>query len=315
MNASNFMGGSSGVPINSFVPIRSTNIKQAFGNEVFLRTGYVDTDISSYPDTYKNANASNAIATFDAINETTRVYGVKFKPDGTKMYCVDFDADTVLEYDLSVAWDVTTATYLQGFDVSNEDTIPTDIEFKPDGTKMYMTGEDNDDIFEYDLGTAWDVTTAVFLQQKNFGSTYSHAITFSPDGSNLYAGVNSIFHAKLSTPWDVSTLVLVYTAGWHTGRTGIHFNTEGTVVLTITYGRVIERFLSVPWELSTTTITGEFSIESGSGSAMSPDKTKLFVCGLNDDATVKQYDMTQTVGYIFPRTDSHSGMPLYMKIK
>jgi hypothetical protein len=70
----------------------------------------------------------------------------------------------VNEYDLSTAWDITTASYLQNFSVAAQETNPQDLFFKPDGTKMYVIGSSGDDVNEYDLSTAWDVTTASYLQ-------------------------------------------------------------------------------------------------------------------------------------------------------
>jgi sugar lactone lactonase YvrE len=90
--------------------------------------------------------------------------GLFFKPDGTKMYVIGTVGDDVNEYDLSTAWDITTASYLQNFSVAAQEINPTSIFFKPDGTKMYVVGSVGDDVNEYDLSTAWDVSTASYLQ-------------------------------------------------------------------------------------------------------------------------------------------------------
>ena len=65
---------------------------------------------------------------------------VEFKPDGTKMYVTGSTGDDVNEYDLSTPWDVSTASYNQNFSVAAQETTPTAVRFKPDGTKMYVTG-------------------------------------------------------------------------------------------------------------------------------------------------------------------------------
>ena len=48
----------------------------------------------------------------------------------------------------------------KSFDVSGEETNPGSLFFKSDGTKMYVTGTAGDDVNEYALSTAWDVSTA-----------------------------------------------------------------------------------------------------------------------------------------------------------
>jgi hypothetical protein len=56
------------------------------------------------------------------------------------MYVIGSSGDDVNEYDLSTAWDISTASYLQNFSVGAQETTPSGIFFKPDGTKMYVIG-------------------------------------------------------------------------------------------------------------------------------------------------------------------------------
>jgi hypothetical protein len=80
------------------------------------------------------------------------------------MYVIGYTGDDVNEYDLGTAWDITTASYLQNFSVSAQEITPQGVFFKPDGTKMYVVGSVGDDVNEYDLSTAWDITTSSYLQ-------------------------------------------------------------------------------------------------------------------------------------------------------
>ena len=72
-------------------------------------------------------------------SQDTSPVGLFFKPDGTKMYVLGSAGDKVYEYDLSLAWVITTASYLQSFSVQSQDPNPSGLSFKPDGTKMYVT--------------------------------------------------------------------------------------------------------------------------------------------------------------------------------
>ena len=67
------------------------------------------------------------------------------------MYTIGSNGDTVDEYDLSTAWDISTAVYLQEFSVVAKETVPQGLFFKPDGTKMYTIGSNDDTVDEYDL--------------------------------------------------------------------------------------------------------------------------------------------------------------------
>lgn len=145
----------------------------------------------------------------DVSNEEASVYGLFFKPDGTKLYIVGTIGDEVNEYNLGTAWDVSTATYSQYKSISGQDTSPTAIFFKPDGTKMFIVGEAGDDVNEYNLGTAWDISTAVYSQ--NFSVSSQHAqprgLSFSPDGTKMFvSGKNSsrVSEYSLTSAWDIS---------------------------------------------------------------------------------------------------------------
>jgi hypothetical protein len=61
-------------------------------------------------------------------------------------------------------WDISTAVYLQNFSISAQEATPHGLFFKPDGLKMYISGAGGDDVNEYNLSTAWDISTSVYLQ-------------------------------------------------------------------------------------------------------------------------------------------------------
>jgi DNA-binding beta-propeller fold protein YncE len=104
------------------------------------------------------------------------------------MYIVGSINDTVYEYNLSTAWNVTTASYLQSFSVTTQDNTPTGISFKDDGTKMYIVGGTTDTVYEYNLSTAWNVTTASYLQSFSVAAqdTGPIGISFKDDGTKMY---------------------------------------------------------------------------------------------------------------------------------
>ena len=91
-------------------------------------------------------------------------YGVFFKPDGLKMYIIG-GSRKVSEYNLNTAWDVSTAVHSQDFSVSAQVSSGRSVFFKPDGLKMYIVDYSGRDVNEYNLNTAWDVSTAVYSQR------------------------------------------------------------------------------------------------------------------------------------------------------
>ena len=161
--------------------------------------------------------------------------GLFFKPDGTKMYVTGFAGSDVNEYNLSTAWDVSTATYSQVKSVSTQDTVPNDIFFRDDGLKMYMIGNDGDDVNEYNLSTAWDISTATYLQNFSVATQENipQDVFFRPDGLRMYVLGNAgddVNEYSLSTAWNISTASYVQVfsvAGKETTPTGMHFSPDG----------------------------------------------------------------------------------------
>jgi hypothetical protein len=85
--------------------------------------------------------------------------GVFFKSDGTTMYMVGNGHDTVYQYTLSTAWDVSTAIYAsKSLSVGAQDASPTGVFFKPDGTTMYIISDSTDRVYQYTLFTTWNYT-------------------------------------------------------------------------------------------------------------------------------------------------------------
>jgi len=228
--------------------------------------------------------------------------GIFFKPDGTKMYVIGYAGDAVFSYTLSTAWDITTASYLQNFSVAAQEAVPSGIFFKPDGTKMYVIGQSGQDVNEYDLSTAWDITSASYLQ--NFSVAAQEAVPggifFKPDGTKMYvigSSGDDVNEYDLSTAWDVSTASYLQNfsvAAQETVPTGIFFKPDGTkmYVLGYTGDDVNEYDLSTAWDITTASYLQNFSVaaqETGpTGLFFKPDGTKMYVIGTTGDA-VWQY--------------------------
>ena len=135
-----------------------------------------------------------------------------FKPDGTKFYVADTGSDTVYEYVMSTAWDLSTASYNSvSFNVSSQDTSPQGITFKADGTKMYVVGYSTSSIFQYSLSTAWDLSSASYDSVSfNCSSqgTQGRDVSFNPDGTKMFfigTANDTVHQYSLSTAWDVSS--------------------------------------------------------------------------------------------------------------
>lgn len=194
----------------------------------------------------------------------------------------------------------------KSFSIGSQEIYPNGLAFKSDGTKMYVSGPQGNDINEYALSTAWDVSTASYTTVFSFsGQTGSpQDVFFKPDGTKLYvvcADTDRVFQYSLSTAWDISTAsydsVSFNVAPQDGSHTGLYFKPDGTKMYTVGYvnDRVYEYNLSTAWDISTASFSQHYSISAQEGIALgldfSYDGTKFFVVGNNND-TVYQYNLS-----------------------
>ena len=250
-------------------------------------------------------------------------HGITFKPDGTKMFVVGMSQNKIFEFDLSTAFDISTATknsneYLH--DSEQEDA--TDIKFNSDGTKLFLAGTDEQEIDEYNLSTAYDVSTSVHQNTYFNGDGLSFvAIAFNTNGTKLFiydaTGNDSIKQYSLGSPFDLSNAVLQKEYTGTSSKTlrqingtpqGFAFSSDGTkMYVTGTGTQKIKEFtLSTPYDLSNVTLESSGydlsgQIEEPSGIAFSADGLKLFILDFKNNAAnrdVNEYDLTCGFGVI-----------------
>jgi hypothetical protein len=145
------------------------------GNDVAQRDLTTAWDISTTNTSFTN---------FLTNGQESDPEGVSFKADGTKMYVVGA-GDVVYEYNLSTAWDVTTASYLQSLNASSGDSDQQGITFKPDGTKMYLIGNQQNQVDEYNLGPTTTLTLPSSVSQTTSALSGTSRVTyefFTTDG-------------------------------------------------------------------------------------------------------------------------------------
>ena len=178
------------------------------GAKLFVADESGDTVLEYALSTAWDISTATFTASFSIASQEVLVEGLAFGNSGAKMYVIGADGDDVNEYDLSTAWDVTSATFNQLFDVSAQDGTPKSIKFSTAGTKMFILGAIGDDINEYTLSTAWDVSTASFVDAFSIASqtTGPQSMAFGDSGSKVYvADQSTVYEYDLSTAFDIST--------------------------------------------------------------------------------------------------------------
>jgi len=238
------------------------------------------------------------VDSFSVAGQDTVPTGVAFSPDGAKMFVVGNTGGDINEYTLASAFDVSTATFVDSFSVAGQDTDPTGVAFSPDGAKMFVVGVAGDKVNEYTLASAFDVSTATFVDSFSVAAqeTIPQGLAFSSDGTKMFVvgtdGVD-VNEYTLSTAFDISTASFVASfsvAAQETSPRDVAFSSDGTkmFVVGVAGDKVNEYTLSTAFDVSTATFVDSFSVAAQeafpTGLAFSSDGTKMFVVGsIGDD--------------------------------
>ena len=247
----------------------------------------------------------------------TSPYGMRWNNDGSKFFVTDYSANTVIEYSVSNAYDVTTGTVTEGtnYSVSSYESNPYDVAFNADGTKMYVIGNGSDKIHEWTLSTGFDLSSTVsYVSGTSLGMTDPAAFDISPDGTLMAVvdyGTDYLKGFTLSTPFDSSTISATQTIDlsdnrwpanpsgnyyltnyWYT-PTGCRFNGDGTTITIMdryssSYDKAISVPLVVPYDVRGFADGAVDGYSEGVGSPSSfrfnRDGTKFYILDGSDDA-------------------------------
>jgi sugar lactone lactonase YvrE len=232
--------------------------------------------------------------------------GIAFKDDGTKLYAIGSANTRLFEFNLSVAWDVSTNNTADGgFFIGTQETDAADLFFKSDGTKFYIIGTTNDTIYQYLCSTAWDVSTASY-DSKSFSVTTQEnapqALFFKNDGTKFYiigTTNDTIYQYSCSTAWDVSTASYdsksFSVTTQENAPQALFFKNDGTkfYIIGTTNDTIYQYSCSTAWDVSTASYDSKsFSVttqeNAPTGLFFKADGTKFYIIGGTND-TVYQY--------------------------
>ena len=228
-----------------------------------------------------------------------------FSVDGANVYIADNTLDNVYQYPLTVPWSVSTIDYsnVTVFYVGDKETTPTGLYFKDDGSTMYVVGSASDRVQQYSLSESWNVSSAIFNTFVAVGSqdTVPQAISFSPDGINMYivGGTgDDVNQYTLSDAWNVESAVYTtvgYVGTEDTSPTGIFFKPEGEYIYVkgALRDNVYQYALSESWNIASLSFTQSFSIDeeetAPTGIFFKPDGTRMYITGSTGD-DINEYE-------------------------
>ena len=129
---------------------------------------------------------------FDIAAQDGAPTGFVFSNDGTRLFVTGAGADEINQYSLEIPFDfsnVDSVTFDGLFSVASEENVPQGIAFSNDGLTLFINGSGNDEINQYSLTDAFDITSGVSfdgLQSVATEAVNSTGLTFNADGTRLF---------------------------------------------------------------------------------------------------------------------------------
>lgn len=141
------------------------------------------------------STASSDSVSFSFNSQDDNPNSATFGDSGTKMIMVGLTQDTIFQYALTTAYDISTASYSSiSYDPTTQVSGPSHLAYNADGTKLFVSTYGSNAIYQYSLSTAHNVSTASYDSVTfSFASqgTNAYGFTFSADGTSFYTAIRS----------------------------------------------------------------------------------------------------------------------------
>jgi len=183
------------------------------------------------------------------------------------------------------------------FDLSNEGNQANAITFGDSGLKMYYASREFDEIYQYTLSSAWDITTASYDSKLfAYAPRRVESIVFKTDGTKFYImdDLNElIVEYDLSVAWDITTNSLSDTFDVSSevpDSISLEISTDGTKAYVLGKGELnnyVHRYSMTAWDLTTMSYDNQsrnlvlYSDLANQAIRISNDGTKLYFQNTN----------------------------------
>ena len=145
---------------------------------------------------------------FGSTRQASRAHGLFLRDDGEKMWV--FNRTEIWGYTLESPWDLSTSvsTYYMNLDDFVE--RGHDIDFNPDGTKLFIDDRNVRAVHQAELSIPWDVTSirSVFTLDISDREEQVRGIEIIADGTIMLlmdTGRKEILKYELSTPYELQS--------------------------------------------------------------------------------------------------------------
>lgn len=240
----------------------------------------------------------------------------------------------ISKYEASTSYDIDTLI-LSGdkIDISYVDTTPSGITLNSSGNRLYITGDENDSIYEFSLDCdgvclGYQFDTSYSTTEVPITPSSSSGVQFNGDGTNIIvSGRNGLLYEySLSTPYDIgSTVAFVRSLNLSPRNTlllGFSWNNDGTKLFTVDTqptDEVNEYTVSAPYDIgSVVSFAGSYSVVTQtlgpSGICFNPTGTIMLISEFDSNRILEYtlstgFDLTSTVSFSNEYSVSSEGSP------
>ena len=161
---------------------------------------------------WKANTASYASISANVAAQDTSPQAIRFNATNTTLYMLGATNKTVYQYNVTYS-NIATLSYASlSISVAGQESSPTAMTFGNSFSKMYVVGTANTSVYQYSLGTAGNVATAVYNAPGSLSisaqDTSPSGIEFSSDGTTMYllgAATDSVYQYSMTSAWDITT--------------------------------------------------------------------------------------------------------------
>lgn len=183
------------------------------------------------------SSRSAVINEFDLVGK--RSFGIAGNPSGSKVYIGNFTSGDIEEYDLSPAFDLSTASLSHAYTFdADASTQPMALHFNFDGTEL-LVGAQTKIVYRVHLAVPYDLSSESYPADSFDASSQvtanTYGVAWDIDGLKMYISDHAtlkVYQYTLSVPFDVSTAVYAskLLSTIRGGNTGLHLDTANGVL-------------------------------------------------------------------------------------
>jgi hypothetical protein len=158
------------------------------GTDMYLTSAFYDR-ISQYAlSTPWNISTASHVRNLSVSARDGTATDVFFAANGDIMYLLGAGNDSLYRYDLSTPWNISTASFVNSFSVAAQDTFPVGAFFSPEGLSFFVVGNNGQEVNEYSMSTAWDISTASYIRVASISADDAEprGIFIGSDGMTMY---------------------------------------------------------------------------------------------------------------------------------